>query len=253
MAFDSQVSVEYKKYMGVGRVKIVAVNPNLNALKTLGVQFKDEPVYSKVDEAGVKQINFNFWTKAQIDGKDVLSPIKMFVKDKISESSAGKIEFINDRGENQWVAKGESPSETQYFAMANPRQAYVGETALISLLKSWMNVRKGGTASIKLEPMFKGNFSELKDLVSNNDLYVMYMIADEKYQNIYSRYFVRGFVSQEDAETQFKNYIQKQTDSGYAPKEDYTITLQEWSGVMPDNELAPPTMNEQVPGSDLPF
>lgn len=252
MAFETQVSKEYKKYMGVAKVKIVAVNPNLKQLNDLGIQFKEEPVYLKDDSEGVKQINFNFWTRTQVNGVDVVTPIKMSVKNKISKSVNGlKTEYINARGENQWAES--APTKTDYFDPTGCRPAFVGESALIGLLKTWLNVRKGGTASLDLAPMFKGNFAELKDLVSNNDMYVLLLVADEKYQNVYTKYFVRGFVSEDDAQQQFRKYIQKQADAGYEPKEDYTIELKEWSGVSPDSEMTPAPFKEQAPQDKLPF
>lgn len=251
MAFETQVSKEFKKYMGVGRVKVVAVNPSLKQLNDLGIQFKEEPVYLKDDAEGIKQINFNFWTKATVNGAEVVTPIKLSVKNKVSVSSAGKTEYINAKGENQWTES--APTKTDYFDPIGCRKAFVGETALIGFIKNWLNVRKGGNANLSLEPMFKGNFAELKDLTSNNDIYVLYMVADEKYQNVYSRYFVRGFVSEGDAQEQFKRFIQKQTDSGYEPKEDYTIELQEWSGVSPDSEMTPAPIKEDDPSNTLPF
>ncbi len=251
MAFETQVSKEYKKYMGVAKVKIVAVNPSLKQLNDLGIQFKEEPIYLKDDAEGIKQINFNFWAKAQVNGSDVVTPIKLSVKNKPSVSTTGKKEYINAKGENQWTES--APTKTDYFDPTGCRPAMVGETALIGFLKTWLNVRKGGTASLDLVPMFKNNFSELKDLVSNNDIYCLLLVADEKYQNVYSKYFVRGFVSELDAQEQFRKHIQKQTDSGYEPKEDYTIELQEWSGVSPDSEMTPAPFKDQIPGSELPF
>lgn len=251
MAFETQVSKEFKKFMGVNKVKVVAVNPSLKQLNEMGVSFKEEPVYIKDDADGVKQINFNFWTKAEINGNEVLVPIKLFVKNKESISGTGKVEYINDNGENQWTES--APTKTNYFDPIGCRKALVGETALIAFLKNWLNVRKGGKASLNIPAMFKGNFAELKELISNNDIYVLYTVADEKYQNVYSKFFVRGFVPESDAQSKFREYIQKQTDSGYEPKEDYTIELQEWSGVSPDSEMTPAPEKEQEEGSELPF
>lgn len=245
MAFETQESRSYKKYTGVNKVKVVAINPTLQELNDLGVGFKEEPVYIREADADKpKSVTINFWTKITVDKEDILTPVKFFISDTIHKSErTGKINFINDLGQNQWA---ETPSETQYFELKNVREALVGEVALINFMKNWLNVRSGGTATLDVTKLIAGDFSELKSIVSDNNIYQLFTVYNGQYQSIWNGFIVRGFVDIEDAKEKFKIATNKQKDAGYPLKEDYSIEFKEWVPEQPDFE-------EQVPGDDLPF
>lgn len=245
MAFETQESKSYKKYTGVNKVKVVAINPTLEELNKLGVGFKEEPVYIReaVDDKP-KSVTVNFWTKLTVDGEDVLTPVKFFVSDKIEKSErTGKTNFINELGQNQW---SESPMETQYFEVKGVREAYVGEVSLINFMKNWLNVRKGGKATLDVTKLLAGDFSELKAINSDNNIYQLFTVYNDQYQNIWNGFIVRGFVDIEDAKEKFKIAIDKQKEAGYPLKEDWSIEFKEWVADQPD-------MDEQAPEDELPF
>ena len=249
MAFESNNAVEFKKYVGVNKVKVIALNPTLEELNKLGIMFKTEPVYFGKDDNGVDFIDFVFWTES-INDASLKTSIKFTVKNEASVSSkTGKTEYINKLGQNQWVEG--SAQNTQYFdASAGAKPAFVGETDLITFMKNWLNVKRGGEATIDLAKAFKdGNISELKSITSNNGIWVMFTVSQGKYQNILSKFIVRGFVSEEDAKGHFDKYAKKQSEAGYPIYGDYSINFKEWSEEAPDEDKN----FKEDPDNELPF
>lgn len=249
MAFESNSSVEFKKYTGVNKVKVIAINPTLKELNDLGIQFKTEPVYISKDDNGVDQIDFVFWTECY--GKeDVKTPIRFTVKNTVNVGrNSGKTEWINSLGQNNWTDS--EPVNSDYFDTSkSPKKALVGESDLISFMKNWLNVKRGGEAAIDFAKVFKdGDISDLKGLTNNNAIWVMFTVAQGKYQNILPRFVVRGFVEESDAKQYFEKYAQKQSDAGYPIYGDYSIDFKEWSEETPDSDMG---FKEQAE-DELPF
>ena len=248
MGFESNESKDFKKFVGVTRVKVLTVNPTLKELNAIGVNFKDEPVYSGTTQDGKKYVSVNFWVK---DDK-ITTPIKFIIKPEFDESNNGKKRYIDKFGNNSYVTPGVSNDKVD---SASARQAYSGECDLIQFIKTWINVKKGGEATLDVQKILKGDFSELKQLGSANGIWCLATVANNKYQNIYSRFFIRGWVSEEEAKAKFLEHISKQNAAGYPLKDSYSIEYKEYSEVTPDAE---PTFkpSENIPTgqfNDLPW
>lgn len=241
MGFESNESKDFKKFVGVTRVKVLTINPTLKELNAIGVNFKDEPVYSGTTQDGKKYVSVNFWVK---DDK-ITTPIKFIIKPEIQ---------LNKNGSPQLIDKFGLIDSFDGFDTSSARQAYVGESELISFIKNWINVKKGGEATLDIQKILKGDFSELKQLGSANGIWCLATVANNKYQNIYSRFFIRGWVSEEEAKDKFLKHINKKKDDGYPLKDAYSIDYKEYSEVTPDDEVAStPSVTASKDFNDLPW
>lgn len=248
MGFESNESKDFKKFVGVTRVKVLTINPTLKELNAIGVNFKDEPVYSGTTQDGKKYVSVNFWVK----NENLTTPIKFIIRPEVDKSKDGRIRWIDKYGNTEYTSSKDLLSER--VEKVSAKQAYVGEADLISFIKTWINVKKGGEASLDVAKIIKGDFSELKQLGSANGIWCMATVANNKYQNIYSRFFVRGWVSEEEVKAKFLEHINKQKDAGYPLKDAYSIDYKEYSEVTPDAEVAStPSVTASKDFNDLPW
>jgi len=248
MGFDANESKDFKKFTGITKVKVLTINPILKELNAIGINFKEEPVYFGTTQDNKKYITVNFWVK----NENLTTPIKFIIRPEVDKSKDGRIRWIDKYGNTEYASSKDLLSEK--VEKASAKQAYIGEADLVSFIKTWVNVKKGGEASLDVTKIIKGDFSELKQLNSANGVWSMATVANNKYQNIYSRFFVRGWVSEEEAKAKFLEHISKQNAAGYPLKDSYSIEYKEYSEVIPDAEVgSAPNAPASKNFDDLPF
>ena len=198
MAFEAQEPTKAKKlYTGLSDVEIVMINPTLAELNEKGINFKEEPVYTSVSDAGHKKVRLDIWVNHPVVG---LQKAAFFLEDFSKESAAGNQQYINDFGQATW---GKSVDDvTAKLAWYNPkgiRLAKGGEPELVDFLKNLLSIGKDTEAKIeKIDKLFNGDVSELKDIFTKfatRKVQVLYVVKEsggEWYQNIYTRYFSRA-------------------------------------------------------------
>jgi hypothetical protein len=198
MGFEAGKPVEGKKlYTGLGDVEIVLVNPTLAELQAKGVNFKEEPVYTSVADAGHKKVRLDIWTNHPIVG---LQKVVFFLEDYSKDSAAGNKQYINDFGQSTWGKTEEDVmARLKWFDSKGIRLAKSGEPELVDFIKNLLSIGKDTEAGIdKISKLFNGDVSELKDIFAKfNDrkVQILYMVKEfsgEWYQNIYARYFSRA-------------------------------------------------------------
>lgn len=198
MAFNAGSPVEGKKlYTGLGDCSIEMVNPTLAELQAKGINFKEEPVYTSIADAGHKKVRLDIWTNHPIVG---LQKVVFFLEDFSKESSAGNQQYINDLGQSTWGKTEEDVmARLKWFNSKGIRLAKAGEPELVDFIKNLLSIGKDSEAGIdKINKLFDGDVSELKDIFtkfSDRKVQILYIVKEtggEWYQNIYPRYFSRA-------------------------------------------------------------
>ena len=101
-------SVETQKvfnlYTGIGKAKILAINPNPEELNKLGFNFTNEPEYLTTDENGVQKLRLQFFIQNP-DKEDLKTNIYFSLENEDRVNRAGdKYEIINNLGQSTWAA-----------------------------------------------------------------------------------------------------------------------------------------------------
>ena len=198
MAFEAQDPIKAKKlWTGNGDVTVELVNPTLAELQAKGINFKEEPVYTSVADAGHKKVRLDIWVNHPIVG---LQKVVFFLEDFSKESAAGNQQYINDFGQSTWGKSEEDVmARLTWFNSKGIRLAKSGEPELVDFIKNLLSIGKYHEAGIdKISRLFNGDVSELKDLFAkfaDRKVQVLYIVKEsggEWYQNIYARYFSRA-------------------------------------------------------------
>ena len=179
-------------FTGIAPVSVIAVNPNLAELNSLGIQMKTEPNYTGIQLGDNVKNKIVFWIKN--DEHDFSTKVEILIGDEVRPASkTGKFQITNNLGQVTWATKPESAPD--WFKTDGIRRTYPGEETLINLVKAWANIPSDGECYFEtIDEIVKGNVKELKDLSASlvdNKLRVMLGVKDGKYQQTYNRYFGR--------------------------------------------------------------
>jgi hypothetical protein len=192
MAIQSNASTEevvggLKIFSGLTNVTVVAVNPTMLELHALDINVKQEPNYT-IEFSGEAYNKIVFWL-ANKDGNFKLE-ILMQVSPKTSQT--GKFQWMNNIGQSTW---SEEAPTYDWWKPEGQRKAYTGEETLINFVKAWANVASGDEVYFEtMKDIASGKLTELKALIktlSNNEVRVLVGVKDDKYQQVYTKYFGR--------------------------------------------------------------
>jgi|21_taG_2_1085346.scaffolds.fasta_scaffold00791_4 hypothetical protein len=192
MAIQSNASTEevvggIKTYSGLTNAKVIAVNPTMAELHSMDINVKQEPNY-KVEFSGEEYNKIVFWL-ANSDGNFKLE-ILMQTKPRVSQS--GKHQWMNNVGQATW---SEDEPTYEWWKTEGQRKAYTGEETLINFVKAWANVASGDEVYFDSMPAISsGVVAEIKSLVESlkdNEVRVLIGVKDDKYQQVYTKYFGR--------------------------------------------------------------
>lgn len=191
-----------RKYIGVGSVGVLAVNPNKETLEKLyNTTINDDPSYLSEVEVGpedgdkytVPQVRIDFIVQTdpeKCNGIDMKTKIPFFITKEVRYNrDRSKVQVINKYGETTWLPiknakSGTVPANLSWFEPADFRPAYIGEEDLTGFLKAYLNIpnksyRKSNGEVVelpnkadaearldKIENYFKGDYSELREAIS---------------------------------------------------------------------------------------
>lgn len=198
MGFEAgEPGKEKKLYTGLGDVEVVMINPTLAELNEKGINFKEEPTYTSVADAGHKKVRLDIWVNHPVVG---LHKAAFFLEDYSKESAAGNKQYINDFGQATWGRSPEDISEKlTWYNTKGIRLAKGGEPELVDFIKNLLSIGKDTEAKIEnIDKLFNGDVSELKNIFTkfaSRKVQVLYIVKEsggEWYQNIYTRYFSRA-------------------------------------------------------------
>lgn len=274
-AFSAKASTgnsNFKRYIGVAPVRVLAVNPNKQQLEEIyGNPQDNEPTYLGRDEkSGVEtaRIDFILKTVEEKCGVDATARVSFFLQNqKLVGSKTGKIKVIDRYGRTAWATQDEIANHTVPVYSNGPadidkdyRPAFVGEEQLITFLKAWLGVsnpftfdkngnRKPAANMADCEAYldhipdyFKGNYSELKELltlVPNNVVRVLFGIrnaGDNQYQTVYNEYFQKAGASKNSG---FEKNVNDRKDVGAYPTTEF-----EFCDIKEYNPAAPTAIDD---------
>ena len=192
MAIQSNASTEevvggIKTYSGLTNVNVIAVNPTMAELHAIDIKVKSEPNY-EVTIGDEDYTKLAFWLK-NADGNFKL---EILMQNKPRVSQTGKYQWINNVGQSTW---SEEAPTYEWWKPEGQRKAYSGEETLINFAKAWANVASGDDVSFEtINEIVNGNMSEIKALIAalkDNQVRVLIGVKDDKYQQVYTKYFGR--------------------------------------------------------------
>lgn len=239
MAFSiGKESVEagaIKRYIGVGAVKVLAVNPTkAEQEKLYNTTLDKEPEYVgtvNVNGKDVKnaRISFILQTDAEkCDGIDVTTTATFFIQNAPRVgSTSGKCQIIDKYGRTAWATKEDVEAKRiPVYSNGKPanidadyRVAYVGEEELTNFIKtylnipnvqkyvngSWVMVDNPSECEARLDniaDLFSGNFKTLKEIISyqpNNKIKVLFGVRTtddgKEYQAVYTNMVLKNGVT----------------------------------------------------------
>lgn len=213
-----------KRYIGIASVKVLGVNMTKAELsEAYGRDVQNDPQYlNEAEINGVKyprvRIQFLAKTDAEKCGIDMVTPVTFNITRMQRKSSAGKIQVIDNYGRTAWATEQEIANHTipKYAngpanISADFRPAYHGEEQITEFLKKLLNIPnvtkfvEGKPAGLidnpadaecrleQIESYFKGDFSELKEILSyqpENKLKLLFGVRTDDQNRLWQDVFI---------------------------------------------------------------
>lgn len=254
--------VSFPKYIGVGVVNILAVNPTKAELEDIyGTQLENAPEYlgeNEIEINGEKvkfpQIRLDFIIKTipeKNSGIDLKTKVSLFItKEYKYNKDRSKIQVINKYGETTWLSltdakAGVIPETLSWFEPADFRPAYMGEEELTGFLKAYLNVpsksykkKSGEIVTIpnkeeaemrfeKISNYFKGDVSELKDalkLFPENKVKCMFGIRTTPEDKQYQAVYTQKFLKSNISDySALDKDMQERKNNGAYPTTEFSV------------------------------
>lgn len=179
-------------YVGIAPVRVIAVNPTLDELKALDIPARVEPQYVGVNIGGEEYNKVVFWV--QCDEPSIKTKIEVLCKPEPRVSKSGKSQWTNNIGQFAY-ADTKASEAYDWFKDEGVRKAFVGEELLIDFIKAYANVANGDACYLESwKDVSAGNIKEISELVKqlpDNRVRVLLGVKDEKYQQVYTKFFGR--------------------------------------------------------------
>ena len=195
----------FNRYVGVGSVKVLAVNPNMEEWNNItGGSMTKEPEYTGVTQDGVKTARITLLVQTDpaktIGGIDAIIPVTFwFRKIPVVGSQSGKYMVIDAYNNTAWGTEEDIKAGNQIMYSNGPakiigkyRPAYVGEYELMNFIRQFLCIGSAGETNgydyingswvekkgdelkdcecsftpEEIQQMFKGNFSCVKDAIA---------------------------------------------------------------------------------------
>ena len=241
MAIQSNASTQevvggMKTFSGLTNVKVTAVNPTMAELHALDINVKQEPNYA-VEFSGESYNKIVLW----LNNSDGNFKLEILMQNKAKVSQNGKHQWMNNIGQSTWSE--ESPTY-EWWKKDGERKAYVGEETLINFIKAWANVASGD--EVYLDTMSNiasgADLSELKSLItalSGNEVRILIGVKDDKYQQVYTKYFGRVKPQRDDL------FIKALNDDYGSFNADFNVDLKWGTHTSTAGLVSPDTIKEE--------
>ena len=264
---ESTEGGEFKRYIGVAPVRVLAVNPTKSEQEKLyNTTLDKDPEYVgnvNVNGKDVQNVRISFVVKTDEEkcGIDMTTNITFFLQNAPRMGSqSGKYQIIDKYGRTAWATEEDiKAKQIPVYSNGKPanidadyRQAYVGEEELTNFIKNYLNIPNvqkyvDGEWKLvdnpsecearldKIADYFKGNFAELKSIISlqpNNKIKVMFGVRTsedgKEYQAVYTRMTLKNGVSDysrldKDLQEAKQNGAYSTTEFSVCPIKEYKI------------------------------
>lgn len=180
-------------YCGISTMNVVAVNPTLGELHSIGINLKQEPNYTGIQMGEQTKNKLVFWVRNA--EHEFTTRFEILVEpNERAESKTGKFQWINKFGQTAWGTENPS-TQYEWFKNEGVRRSYNGEEMLIEFMRSWANVGRDGECAIDdIKAVMAGDVAELKQYVTalkENRIRLLLGVKDDKYQQVYTKHFGR--------------------------------------------------------------
>jgi hypothetical protein len=232
-------------YCGIATMNVIAVNPSLGELHALGINVKQEQNYTGIQMGENIKNKLTFWVRNAEHEFTTRFDILVEPNER-PESRTGKFQYINKFGQTAWGTDNPS-AQYEWFKNEGVRRAYVGEETLIEFMRAWANVGRDGECAIdNIKDVMSGNVDELKQYVSalkENRVRLLLGAKDDKYQQVYTRFFGREKPRRDDLFVKALNDDYGEFRADFDPN-DLTLKRYEPGVVQPTEEpAAAPTVS----------
>lgn len=224
---------EVKRYIGVAPVYVLTVNPTKTELEKLyNTQLENDPEYLGEIEVGedhhkVKNVRIDFVIKtdaSKCNGIEFTTKVAFFVRNEPRVNRDGsKVQVIDKYGRTAWVTKEQYATKEIPVYSNGPanldkdyRACFYGEEELTNFIKTYLNIPnvmkyvnnkwvmvdnpEDCEARLEnIENYFKGDFTELKDILllqPTNKVKVLFGVKstddNKQYQAVYNQMFLRN-------------------------------------------------------------
>ena len=240
MAIQSNASTEevvggIKTYSGLTNVNVIAINPTMAELHAIDIKVKSEPNY-QVAIGDENYFKLTFW----LNNSDGNFKLEILMQNKPKISQTGKHQWINNIGQSTW--SNESPTY-DWWKPEGSRHAFGGEETLINFVKAWANVASGDEVAFDtIDKIVNGDIGEIKaliDVLTANEVRVLIGVKDDKYQQVYTKYFGRVKPQRDDF------FIKALNDDYGSFNADFNADLQ-WGEHKPTIDLITPDTNGEL-------
>lgn len=289
---ESKEATGFKRYIGYGSSKVLAVNPKKAELDNLmGYDSQNDPEYTGTDDDG-KWARITFIVKTDpesCNGIEITNRLTFTLHNTPAYSKDNtKVQVIDDYGNSTWATVEDAKAGNKLMSsngkelkIANKyRMACRGEADLVAFLKTYLCVDDAfnyvnGTWTLKdnaddykfalehISDYFKGDFSEVKDAIAlqpNNKIKLLYGVhtTDEgkQYQTIATkdRLILRNSAGSKAFERAEKELVNIKQGGGYATTEFKVQELAEYDVQATDlNNTPADTTNTGSEDEDLPW
>lgn len=205
-----EVVSDFSKKVGLGVVKVIAVNPTVEEyVSVLGFPEKEdasEISYTGTSRDGNNYVRLDFWTqtkKPNSKGEHDKFKVTFFLEDKVRlNKEETKTQFINNIGVCSW---GESPADLpDWFTKREFREAKSGEEEFYGFLRTWLAQIDYRDATSELEidwkRLIKGDVRDLRSQVKGEWAVPFILLATvitkevdgeiKEYQSVYNKAFL---------------------------------------------------------------
>lgn len=197
-------------FTGLSNFKVVAINPTLDELHGLGLNFQSEPKYT-VNFGDGDLTKIVFW----VTNKETTLSLEFLITPGPWKSKTDKVKWYDAKGNSCWAAVRadgsiEASDAGEFFDV---NTAYIiprGMDNLTDFVKAWANVAAGEECRLDtVDNIANGTITELTQLlnvIGNNEVRLLaYVSQDGKYNKIYSQYFGRVKPQRDDLFVKFLN------------------------------------------------
>lgn len=246
-----------KRYIGVGSVKVLAVNPTKAELETIyGTTLERDVEYTSTTPEGVQaaRIDFIVSTDPKNEGGiDMKTKASFFLrKEFMFNQDKSKVKVMDKYGRTAWVTKEQfAAKEIPMYSNgpanidADYKMMYRGEEELVDFLKNYLgipNVTKfvdgkpaglidnPSEAEARLEGLdkyFNGDFSELKEIMSyqpNNKVKLCFGVKTtddgKQYQDVFIQMSLKNGNSRYD---KLEKAIEERKAMGGYPHTEFAV------------------------------
>lgn len=251
-----------KRYIGVGPVFVLGVNPNKAELEKLyGIELENAPEYLTETEIGqegakykVPQVRIDFIVQTdpeKCNGIDMKTKVSFFLAKEVRYNRDGtKVQVINKYGETTWLpienAKaGTVPESLSWFEPADFRPALIGEEELTGFIKAYLNIpnksyrkKNGEVVEIpnkadaearldKVQDYFKGDFSELRNVIAlqpKNKVKCMFGVKTNDEGKQYQAVYTQKFLKNNVTDySKLDEEMQERKANGAYPSTEFSV------------------------------